>query len=149
MMGSGRWCTICAQLAFQTGYASIKGTEYVDGTYNVVLGPPNNEVAGYLKDAYAVMFPLKDRAAYVDALFLGNYDRARDELQQTLRALSADMVPRNGTAVDHTRGGGGAVRASRRAGFESVVLCFPALQKTASRATPFTVLGCPQKQHGT
>ena len=87
------------QLAFQTGYASIKSAEVVDGRYNVVIGPPNNEVAEYLREEHVAMFKGKDPGAYIDALFLGKYEWACKELLRTLRELSADMVPHNGTAT--------------------------------------------------
>ena len=89
----------CVQLAFQTGYVSIKSSELVGNEYNVVLGPPNNEVAKYLRNEYMRISDFNARGAYVNALFLGNFGKACAELQRTLRALSADMVPHNGTAV--------------------------------------------------
>ena len=64
-----------------------------------MLGPPNKEVAEYLRKEYRRLLKFKAPGAYVDALFLGNFSNACAELQRTLRALSADMVPQNGTAV--------------------------------------------------
>ena len=92
------------QLAFQTGYASLKGTEVVDGRYHVVVGPPNKEVADFLKWQFVEMFYHKDADRYIDALFLGKYEWACDELQRTLQHVNADMVPRTGTSVLETGG---------------------------------------------
>ena len=51
--------------------------------------------------------------AYVNALFLGNFENACDELQRSLEALSADMVPHNGTALDNNAASGNGGVSSR------------------------------------
>ena len=73
-----------------------------------MLGPPNSEVADYLRNKYMALLEFNAPGAYVNALFLGNFKSACDELQRTLRALSVDMVPHNGTAVpDNAASGDG------------------------------------------
>ena len=64
-----------------------------------MLGSPNKEVAEYLREEYMTLVKFEGLAAYIDALFLGNFEEACAELQSALRALSAEMVPHNGTAV--------------------------------------------------
>ena len=85
---------------------SIKSTEVVGNEDKVVLGPPNNEVADFLRNEYMGLLKFKAASAYVNALFLGNFEKACDELQRTLQALSADMVPHNGTALDNNAASG-------------------------------------------
>ena len=64
-----------------------------------MVGPPNKEVANFLKRQFVKMFKCKDDVAYIDGLFLGKYEWACYELQRTLQEVSAEMVPRTGTSV--------------------------------------------------
>ena len=91
------------QVAFQTGYASIKDATPIDDLgpglgarrdYYVVLGAPNDEVAGFLRREFVARWSHPALVSFCLALLDGKYRAACRALEKCFR--DSKFPPRNG-----------------------------------------------------